>query len=140
MAPPLLQAAHQNKKLSTAGAFLLVGLLLMVGVGAWSERLAPEHFFGMLAAGFVLAVGAALFAVYAVRCPRCRLAWVRWSLGNQSHGQWLHWLYDFTTWPGCGVSATSQGQLQPNSTLHTDARASAVLDQTPSARAGERGR
>jgi energy-coupling factor transporter transmembrane protein EcfT len=30
--------------------------------------------------------------------------------------------------------------VQPNSTLHTDARASAVLNQTPSARAGERGR
>jgi hypothetical protein len=31
-------------------------------------------------------------------------------------------------------------KLRSNSTLHTDARASVVMDQTPSARAGERGR
>jgi hypothetical protein len=32
------------------------------------------------------------------------------------------------------------GRLRSNSTLHTDARASSVPDQPPSARAGERGR
>jgi hypothetical protein len=32
------------------------------------------------------------------------------------------------------------GSLPPNSTLHTDARATSALHQPPSARAGERGR
>ena len=39
-----------------------------------------------------------------------------------------------------GVAGIHLNELPSNSTPHTDARANAVLDQTPPARAGERGR
>ena len=41
---------------------------------------------------------------------------------------------------GLGLWAMVRSWMPSNSTPHTDARASSVLDQPPSARAGERGR
>ena len=54
--------------------------------------------------------------------------------------QWLFlgWVLGFLFWPRVGWLA--QRKARSNSTPHTDARASAVPNQPPSARAGGRGR
>jgi hypothetical protein len=122
----LINATRQSTKLLYAGAVLLGGAALILGVGVLSQQISPSVSVPGLGVGFALTIGAALFALYAVRCPRCKLAWVRWSFRNQSHGQWLQWLYEFTTCPRCGATASTleSGSVQPNSTVEPDARKS----------------
>jgi len=139
MTAPLLTATRQNGKLASAGTGFLVGVALLIALGVFADQVAPRLLFVGLAVGFGLAVATALYAVYAVRCPNCNLAWVRWSLGHQSHSQWLHWLYGFTVCPGCGATATG-GRLQPNSTPHSDARDMPPSAKSAGARAGGRER
>ena len=100
----LLAATGQRKKLGRGGVVFLSGACLL-----WSLQWAPSSvpFEALMGAGVALsliAIAGALYATMAVRCPNCRLAWVRWSVSNQPHTQWLHWLYCFESCPKCGYS------------------------------------
>jgi hypothetical protein len=68
-------------------------------------ELHPYALFIVAILGTIIAVGGALGALYSVRCPKCRLAWLRWSMGHRPSGDWLHWLYRFEECPQCKYRA-----------------------------------
>jgi hypothetical protein len=86
--------------------------------------------------GLSYAIGINLVSFPSGMIASCVLSWV-----TADSAYW--WLYLLV---GCGVVGYGQWLLvsrlisRSNSTPHTDARASAVVDQPSSARAGERGR
>ena len=126
----LINATRQNTKLLYAGTVLLGGAALILSVGVLSEQIPPSVSVPGLGVGLALTIGAALFAMYAVRCPGCKLAWVRWSFRNRPRGQWLQWLYEFTSCPRCGATASTleSGGLQSNSTVEPAARKSGARE------------
>lgn len=119
---PLLEATGQRAALARSG-YIFFGSLLVFLTARWSEWLPFE---AMLVVA-TLATFAMLFAVFyafaRVRCPKCGLAWVRWSVANQPHTRWLHWLYEFTSCPKCGYSEPTAdgGTAQPNPLLQPTA-------------------
>jgi hypothetical protein len=107
---PLLKATGQQRKLSRVGYCFFLGFAL-VTAAQWLPLHAPKYLFMVLvAAGGVAMLAAASYALYAIKCPRCDLAWVRWSIGHQSVGNWLHWLYQFKQCPRCGHNSASKSQ------------------------------
>ena len=68
----------------------------------------------------------------------------RWTVESRSNGTWVEdsttGLLFFPFWRRHQVEHLQNRLLPTNGTPHTDARASAALNQPPSARAGERGR
>jgi hypothetical protein len=131
---PLLDATNQRKKLARAG-YASIGGLAATFVAQW---LAPTLPLAVLlvvvgVSGALLLAGA-LYALYAIRCPGCNLAWVRWSVSHQSHSEWLHWLFEFTTCPGCGCETETTGfnSEQPNRAFkRTDAGGADLLVHQP---------
>jgi ribosomal protein S27E len=114
--PPLLEATGQRTTLARSG-YIFFGSLFVFLAARWSESWLP---FEALLAAATLAAIAMVFAVFyafaRVRCPECELAWVRWSVTNQPHTRWLHWLYEFTSCPKCGYTTPTSigGTAQPN--------------------------
>lgn len=112
---PLLQATGQHVRLAHAGYIFFGGLGGLL-IAHWSESWLP---FEALLVATMLAAFSMIFAVFLafakVRCPRCELPWVRWSVANQPHNQWLHWLYEFTVCPKCGHSAPSLDEFSNRS-------------------------
>ena len=98
----LLVATGQQRRLRSAGIWLFVGLAITYA--ARLDAVAAIHPFAVLviaALGASVAMISALFAVYSIRCPKCGLPWLRWSLGHRPAGDWLHWLYRFEECPQC---------------------------------------
>jgi hypothetical protein len=95
----LLEASHQTKKLDVAG-YLTIGAIVVVYLakGDWLDPIVR-----LIVGAVAVAVGTigAFYALFSVRCPECKLRWVWWSLKNQPHTRWLHWLYEFTECPRC---------------------------------------
>jgi hypothetical protein len=104
---PLLEATGQRKTLARSG-YTFFGSLSVFFAARWSESLLS--FEALLFVASLAAISMAFAVFYAftrVRCPKCQLAWVRWSVANQSHTRWLHWLYEFTSCPKCGHTTPS---------------------------------
>jgi hypothetical protein len=106
----LLRATGQQRKLSRAGYVFFAGFALVTAPQWLPMHLSGKLFMALLTAGGVAMLSAAGYALYAIKCPRCDLAWVRWSIGHQSVNNWLHWLFEFTQCPKCGHNSTSQSQ------------------------------
>ena len=122
-AEPLLVTTGQRSKLARAGYTFFAGLAALC-VAKWGLSSLDRAAF-LLVAVFACAVMsvAIAYAFIAVRCPKCKLAWVRWSVSHQPYTQWLHWLYQFTACPGCAytVSPGSSGHEQPNPSIERTA-------------------
>jgi hypothetical protein len=106
MSAPLLVTTKQLHKLYAAGA------CLAAGVGAMylaSFFVASVLLVVLLVAGTSIAIAAALYALRSVRCPKCKITWVQWSMGHQPVGSWLHWLLAFSECPGCGYVSPDSG-------------------------------
>ena len=100
--PTLIEG--QKWKLWLSGALLAVagiGFVLPSRLGGATAEL------GALFLTF-LSLG---WAIYAVRCPHCRLRLVMHAMSNQSIGQWLQWLLTEKRCPRCG--ADHAGRLPP---------------------------
>lgn len=107
----LLKATGQHKKLARGGIISLVGMGLL-----WSLKWVPssvpvEILVGGGVAFSLIAIIGAVCATSSVRCPKCDLAWVRWSVSHQPHNQWLRWLYRFESCPRCGYSVSQSSTL-----------------------------
>ena len=100
----LLQASHQSQKLGRAGYFVFGAII--VGYIANHEWLDPIPRIFIVAAAALIGTVGALYALSSVRCPKCNLRWVWWSVKHQPHTQWLHWLYQFTECPRCKYRAS----------------------------------
>jgi hypothetical protein len=95
----LLEASNQTRKLGRA-VYLILGATAVWYV-ADQDWVDPIYRLVVLSAAALVGVIGTFYALYSVRCPKCNLRWVSWSLRHQSHGQWLHWLYEFTECPQC---------------------------------------
>jgi len=101
---PLLRATDQMRKLSLAGVLGIMGCALLA-VASWLHTdISLLVFAQLLVSGGVLLSVAFLYPAVSVRCPRCNLAWVQWSLRTQPHNRWLHWLLAFEACPRCGFA------------------------------------
>ena len=52
--------------------------------------------------GFAIGLGSAIFAVAAIRCPRCGNRWVWSAMRTQASDSWLAWLLARSECPECG--------------------------------------
>lgn len=105
--PPLLIATGQHRRLRFGGYAFFAGFILIYAARTdVIEQLHPFALFVVAAAGTLLATIGALLAIYTIRCPKCGLPWLRWSLGHRPAGDWLHWLYRFEECPQCKHRAT----------------------------------
>jgi hypothetical protein len=110
---PLLRATDQTRKLSLAGVLGIMGCALLVLASWLHTNVSLLVFVQLLVSGGVLLSVAFLYPAVSVRCPRCNLAWVQWSLRNQPHNRWLHWLLAFVSCPRCGFSRSGTAE-SPN--------------------------
>ena len=103
----LLRATSQHKKLRNAGSVFFTGVAL-AAIAKWvADSASFQTAISIGVGGAALAIISAFYAVLSVRCPGCGLRWVGWSISNQAHTQWLHWLYRFTECPKCGYTSTT---------------------------------
>jgi hypothetical protein len=106
----LLRATDQVRKLHLAAAAGVAAAVVLAIAESFNSSLAPATFAILLICGAALLIVAFLYPAAAVRCPSCHLHWVSWSIGNQPHTQWLHWLFEFTVCPGCGYSRSRSSE------------------------------
>jgi hypothetical protein len=84
-------------------------VILMFAVGPVFARFLgdflPSVFLGCAVAAVLFIALALLF----VRCPRCGLQWVAWSMSNRRLGtetpRTMPWLLTFTSCPRCGLTS-----------------------------------
>jgi hypothetical protein len=101
-----LVTTQQSRKLYVAGACFVVGVGVMYLASLF---VASVLLVVLLVVGTSIAIAGVLFALRSVRCPRCNLAWVQWSMGHQPAGSWLRWLLAFSECPGCGYVTLDSG-------------------------------
>jgi len=101
---PLLRATDQVRKLRLAGLLGMVGFALLALASWLHTDISLLVFAQLFVSGGLLVSVALLYPAVSVRCPRCNLAWVQWSMRTQPHSRWLHWLLAFEACPRCGFS------------------------------------
>ena len=109
----LLRTTDQMRKLKLAGVLGVVGCALLAVANRRRTELSLLLFASLLVSGGLLLSVAVLYPAVSVRCPRCDLAWVQWSMRTQPHNRWLHWLLAFVSCPRCGFSSNN-GAERPN--------------------------
>ena len=106
---PLLQTTRQAHKVRNAGIAFCSGAALAAvpQLAQWAgANVSDLEIITLGGPGLSLILGAYLYVYYSVRCPQCRLAWVRWALAHQPRSQWLIWLKSFSVCPGCGYPSS----------------------------------
>jgi hypothetical protein len=112
----LLRATGQQRMLYVAAA-----LFLCVAAASWAAKMVwlssdSDAAFLVFIGCLALALGGAFYAARAIRCPRCGLKWLFWSVSTQRYSQWLHSLLELGVCPQCGLSA-GQVTMQANKSL-----------------------
>jgi hypothetical protein len=64
------------------------GMLLMVGSFNQQVVESKNQFF-VIIIGFAMMIASGLFALMAIRCPKCKARWVRTAIRDSSVGSWL---------------------------------------------------
>lgn len=99
---PLLESTMQVSKLRRAGYVFFVALIVLMSMQWKSAMLSFGAILAISIIACIFMLSAIVYSFVSIRCPICGLAWVRWSVVNNPAGQWLHWLYEFTSCPSCG--------------------------------------
>lgn len=63
--------------------------------------------------GMLLVAVSALIAVFAIRCPKCRMRWVWTAMRTRPSNEWFAWLLTRSDCPGCGHPGQSAGPSGP---------------------------
>ena len=101
-APSLLSATNQERALRNAGIGFFLGIAIAyLAREPFVAELHPYALYVVAISGALVAVASALTALYFIRCPKCGLAWLRWSIRHRPLGDWLNWMYRFSECPVC---------------------------------------
>jgi hypothetical protein len=108
----ILATSGQLTKATVLLALFLAGALLTtVGAFGWVSG-SPETQFLLAAAGILVALGAGIYGVTSIRCPKCRARWVWLAVSKSGASSWLATLLGRDKCPVCDWSARCRDQLQ----------------------------
>lgn len=100
----LLKATGQDKRISRGGVAFLVAGILLCSLQYVGELISFFQLLILSASLGIVAFACAAYVTSSIKCPKCRLRWVRWAISHQPHNDWLQWLYRFTDCPECGFT------------------------------------
>jgi hypothetical protein len=122
---PLLIATGQHAPLVRAGYTLFCALAIVFMAQLEFFELPFVMRFGVVVLACVAMATAIMFAFTAIRCPECKLPWVRWAVATRPRGQWLFRLMQFTTCPKCNyrVPPGDEGAQHADPAIGADRKA-----------------
>jgi high-affinity Fe2+/Pb2+ permease len=100
---PLVKATGQLSGLAFSGAAMALGLAACVS-SAGLLNYGYGSGFILFAVGATLLLVSPIYAIRHVKCPRCKIRWVQYAMGQKNASGWLVWLISFTECPECGLS------------------------------------
>jgi hypothetical protein len=110
-----VKKSGQLWKLAVVGSLTVIGLALMwLGQRRLGESPSSEDSgLIMLVVGVGLGLASGVWAVWAVRCPRCgsKLLWR--AVSEQDSGSWLQWLMAQDECPSCRPAGAPDSAMAP---------------------------
>jgi hypothetical protein len=97
----ILAISGQLAKATISLALILAGgLLTIVGSLGWVSSSAETQF-ALAAAGIFVALGAGIYGVTSIRCPKCGARWVWLAVKNSHASSWMATLLGRDKCPVC---------------------------------------
>ena len=81
-------SGQANKAVVSLVVFLAGALFSMMGAFGWVSGVPQTRFF-LAVAGVIVALGAGIYGVTSIRCPKCGARWVWLGVSKSAASSWL---------------------------------------------------